>query len=251
MMSQKEKVSVFLIGGQSNALGCSPNLKSDCDFISKNVSLFQDGAYSTKNNLDNSVKNKLVNVSYGLGYDKNHFGLEVGFAKYLEKIRLHKKVIFVKYACDGTYLNCEWASPGSGNSGRCYDGFCEHTFKALELLKKMNYDYSVEGFAWMQGCSDAIKYESAVNYRQNINLFIQDVRKDLQLPDLKIAVGVIKKDYSIMPYYDFVACAQKTLEGKENIVVVETDDLTKLSDKWHYDSFSELELGIRFAKSLI
>ncbi|GHV02524.1 hypothetical protein FACS1894211_14070 [Clostridia bacterium] len=258
-----KNADVYLIGGQSNALGvskCAELPPEDACYVSKTVLLYQSGAFSGARAIDPEVCGRFMYVRPGLGFKRDTFGLELGMARESEG----RDCILLKYACDGSSLFREWRPPSAGETdlplggGFTWErglhghfaGFIEHVRKGLGILQENGVEARIMGMAWEQGNTDAIYETSANGYCDTLIRLVKDIRAELKAPGLPFAIGRLKADYSIMPFADAVRAAQHTAANSlKNIALVEKDDLSAF-DKWHFRAPDEVELGRRYARAL-
>ncbi|QDU27941.1 hypothetical protein ETAA8_30330 [Anatilimnocola aggregata] len=88
--------------------------------------------------------------------------------------------------------------------------------------------YEVAGFIWFQGWNDMINAEYTAEYSTNLQHFIRDVRKDLNVPQLPFVIGQMGVD-GVNPsvgVQKFKAAQAKVLDSpefKSNAALVKTD----------------------------
>ena len=244
-----KSAGVYLIGGQSNALGVSPCAGLPAGFeYNGNALIYQSGAFKGALAVDPAVCGRFIPVIAGLGYSAEFFGLELGMAAGFAD----RQVFLIKYACDGTSLHEEWRPPSAGDIGEHYRGFIVCVNNGLtELKRAYNLIPRLCGLAWMQGESDAINDERAAAYESNLTALINDIRAELNSPGLPVAIGQILAG-KVKPYAETVRAAQAAVaKNVRRTVLVETNGLeTAPGDPWHFSARSELELGKRFASAL-
>ena len=206
-----KKINVWLIAGQSNAVGYGETAN------------YPDG-YSDRDMLDAGIENVLyygkgygndvtsfVPVTFGLGKNATYSGPEIGIATALSESG--EEHVIIKYASGDTQLSATkvtadnnistWTPPSyvaanpditfdGDKIGDLYDGFIATVNEALTKLKADGYTPVVKGLWWMQGERDS-NYGSmtADLYSTLLRALISDVRHD---------VGMISgEDLSDMP----------------------------------------------------
>lgn len=104
-------------------------------------------------------------------------------------------------------------------------------------------------FVWMQGEADARVAASAL-YAENLKGLIQQVRTDLNRPDLTAVIGRISDHQVGNPEWDGVRAAQVNVANDDPLAGwIDTDDLNGDDDNLHYRPLeSRHELGLRFAR---
>ena len=257
---------VILLGGQSNASGCSLD-----EYLKKNVTPEKYEEY--KNGFDNVYINYLsgANVSEGFvkcatlqGELEGAFGPELGLAEKLSELYPDKAFFIVKCAWGGSNLHNQWLSPTSfGKTGEFYKQFIAFTEASLNYLISKNYNAKIAGMCWMQGESDAFSEENAEDYGKNLNNFIEDIRK--KLSSYSADGGIAFADAYIAPNPAFWVYYEAVNRGKDEVaanspqnVIVDTisaglictEEPEGNPDIPHYDSMSEIKLGHLFAEKI-
>ena len=206
-----KKINVWLIAGQSNAVGYGetsnyPDGYSDADMLDAGVEnvLYYGKGYG-------SDITEFVPVTFGLGKNAAYSGAEIGIATALSKSG--EMNVVIKYADGDTQLSAmgvdannniaTWTSPSyiKANSdisfegdkiGDLYDGFIDTVAEAVAKLRRDGYVPTVQGFWWMQGERDGNHGKmTAELYADLLTNLISDVRRD---------VGIITgEDLSEMP----------------------------------------------------
>ncbi|MBQ3016297.1 MAG: metallophosphoesterase [Clostridia bacterium] len=206
-----KKINVWLIAGQSNAVGYGettnyPDGYSDGAILDAGIEnvLYYGKGYG------NDITN-FVPVTFGLGKDASYSGAEIGIATALSKSG--EKHVIIKYANGDTQLSANgvtadnniatWTPPSyieanpdiafdGDKIGDLYDGFISTVKEALTKLEKEGYTPVVQGFWWMQGERDGNHGDMTADlYSTLLKTLISDVRRD---------VGIITgEDLSDMP----------------------------------------------------
>lgn len=206
-----KKINVWLIAGQSNAVGYGetknyPDGYSDGDILDEGIS---NVLYYGKGYGNDSAD--FVPVTFGLGKNAAYSGAEIGIATALSKSG--EQHVIIKYANGDTQLSANgvtadnniatWTSPSyiaanpdiafdGDKIGDLYDGFISTVKEAVTKLEKEGYTPVVQGFWWMQGERDGNHGDmTAELYSTLLKALISDVRHD---------VGIITgEDLSAMP----------------------------------------------------
>ena len=262
-----KKAHVVLLGGQSNASGCSRD-----EYLKKNVSEEKYNEY--KNGYDNVYINYYVsgyNESSGFvkcvslqGEAGGFFGPELGIAEKLNELYPDEQFFIIKCAWGGTNLYEQWLSPSSrGKTGELYQKFVKFVNVSMEYLISKNYDVKIEGMCWMQGESDSFSITHATDYKDNLITFIDDIRKEFSEYASDDGIAFIDAYIADNPLY-WVFCdavnnsKAAVAESSELNVLVDTisagltcsEEPDGEPDLAHYDSMSEIKLGNMFAESL-
>lgn len=231
----------------------------------------------------------LKHVQLGQGLTSNHVGPELGMANELSKhYTASSPAAVFKCGVGGTYLGdwegranntktfggwaspsllAEWEADGKTvhpNAGKLYERLCDTVRTGLAKLRAENYVPQIKGFLWMQGESDTERQEWGMNYAHNLELFIEDLRKDIKeiandenAAQRPFVIGKIAEDFAnrVQPYIDQVRAAEdEVAETLPYVYTVNTDDLHigggNGSDDWHFNAGDVYELGKRFAATV-
>lgn len=260
-----KKARVVILAGQSNAAGCSHDA-----YLQKNVSPEKYAEYSA--GYDNVYINFFASgtnesqgfvkcsVKQGECYMDGCFGPELGMAEKLHELYPDETIFIIKWAWGGTNLFDQWRAPSGGTgAGPLYDGFMQYVKTSLRYLESKNYDVQVEAMCWMQGESDSINEDTALNYGKNLKNLINDVRAELSeyasddgiaFIDAYIAASFFWTHYEIINDEK-----QAVADSSEMNAVIDTiahglsitEEPYDQPDIAHYDSMSEIKLGHLFA----
>ena len=258
---------VILLGGQSNASGCSLD-----EYLKKNVSAEKYAEY--QNGYDNVYINYLsgANVSGGFvkcatlqGELEGGFGPELGMAEKLHELYPDETIFIIKCAWGGTNLFEQWLSPSSrGSTGDLYKKFVAFVNSSVKYLESKNYDVKIEGMCWMQGESDSFSEENAAAYEENLKNFIKDIRKKFDRYASEDGIAFVDAYIADLPAYwvfgDLVNESKYAVSctSPMNVVIdtvgnglVTTNEPTETPDIPHYDSLSQIKLGNLFAEEIV
>ena len=264
---QGKKARVILLGGQSNAAGCSHD-----EYLKKNVSEEKYSEY--KNGYENVYINYFStehNQSYGFvkcatgqGDSNKLFGPELGVAEKLHELYSNEMIFIIKWAWSGSNLYEQWLSPSSnGKVGKFYKQFISYVELSLKYLISKDYDVKIEGMLWMQGESDSFSTKNATEYEFHLNNLIKDIRDYFIHYASQDGIAFIDAYISNNPilwvYCDLVnESKQKVADSSELNVVIDTNAHGLVCnsephgsiDYAHYDSLSEIKLGHLFAENI-
>lgn len=260
-------VRVVLLGGQSNASGCSRD-----DYLQKYVSEEKYEEY--KNGYDNVYINYLSGAKMSNGFVKcatlqgeveGCFGPELGIAEKLHEAYPDETIFIIKCAWGGTNLYEQWLSPSSkGKTGDLYKQFVEFVNTSIDYLESKNYNVKIEAMCWMQGESDSFSTEQGENYEIRLTNFISDIRREFKQyasnNGIAFVDAYIADNPALWIYCDLVNASKKAVADSSKInVVIDTiaHGLTcdrepeGVPDIAHYDSMSGIKLGNLFAEEAI
>lgn len=246
------RVRVFLLGGQSNAVGhaVANELPPESFFPQADLDLFNNfpgGAYS------------MGAVRPGLSRSGS-FGPEISMGRWLADHYAERepdtRVAIIKYAHGGTNLYAQWQAGGDGKPGGDgpeYQIFQDTVAVGMATLaeKYPDAELSIEGMAWMQGESDCNDNE-APNYAANLAAFINDVRATYRA-DLPFVVGRLSANQTNRqpgPLAIVMAAQTAVAEADPRVGLVDTDDFGLLSDDLHFSTPGILDMGVAFAEEL-
>ncbi len=263
-----QKARVILLGGQSNASGCSRD-----DYLKKNVSEEKYAEY--ENGYNNIYINYYVsgwNDSRGFvkcaarqGELNGYFGPELGMAERLAELYPDEKIFIIKCAWGGTNLFEQWLSPSSkGKTGALYKQFTDYVNKSMKYLISKNYDVEIEAMCWMQGESDSFSTEHATGYAEHLTNFIADIRKEFNRYASDDGIAFVDAYIADNPVYwvycDLVNESKRTVAAESPMnVLIDTvaaglkcsEEPEDTPDNAHYDSMSQIKLGRMFADEAV
>ena len=225
---------VFLLGGQSNALGRAPSSGLPVSPVNLQMPqvdiLFYFGS-------------TLTTIRPGSGSETSEFGPEVSFGRAIADALPADNIAIIKYAAGGTALYNDWA-PGSGPN---YTTFRNTVTAGLAAIQAAGHTTEIVGMLWHQGESDAIEGQQAA-YQTNLTAFITDIRSHYG-PNLPFLIGEIRRSNG--PAFVTVADAQIAVAAAApNLAFVPASDLS-FWDTYHFDAPSQVTLGQRFATAYL
>lgn len=257
---------VILLGGQSNASGCSWD-----EYLQKNITAEKHAEY--KAGYDNVYINYLSGPRMSEGFIKcatlqgepeGTFGPELGLADKLHEMYPNKTFFIIKCAWGGTNLYSQWLSPTSkGMTGSLYKQFISFVNTSVDYLISKNYDVKIEGMCWMQGESDAFTKKHSEKYAEHLSNLIGDIRNEFSQyateDGIAFVDAYIADTPGVWPYYEAVNRGKDEVAGRSPMnVVIDTiaaglectEEPEGALDLAHYDSMSEIKLGHLFAEAL-
>lgn len=209
---------VFLLIGQSNMAGRAPLEEADKTPIEGVMLLNAEGKWEAAvNPLNRYATDRKVLSMQQLGPGD-------GFARTLHKELPDQSIGLIVNARGGS--NIDLWKPGQ----TLYD----HT---LQRIRKLETKPKFAGVIWHQGESNANDPE----YLNKLEELVNNLRKDLENPDLPFVAGEVHKD---LPVNGLMKQLPQKLQGT---AVVSADKLTVLGDNVHFDRAGQKELGRRYA----
>lgn len=284
-------IDVYLVGGQSNAAGCSKATGVSGTFgnimYAGEVERTLDGS-GVKHFYINDFADYPTAVTVGFGIYSDRIGPEFGMAKVLDSVySSDNKAMIFKSAAGGTslrdarteldmtygnwYPRSMWAKgftpdPSKAPTGVQYKRFVDNFRTVYGELKANGYEPRIKGMAWMQGENDLGAPDA---YKVLIKAFIADIRtdiaeitgndEDLTMPFVigEIATTVGEYNNPLVPAFNDM---QREV-AKEGVCVytVPTADLiindangnTANGDLYHFSGKDMVTLGERFAEKLL
>lgn len=221
--AQSNALPVYLIMGQSNAVGYSPKVEE------LPVAMQQAG--------DDLIWSggRWIPLAPMAGYQtEGSFGAEVSFGASMPAVGV------VKVAKGATSLAVDWA-PGSALYARAVA-----EARAAAASRPVRF----VAVLWVQGESDAFSAEWANAYAENLRTLVSNLRRDLDAPDLLFVVGRVNPSG---PTYDAnigTVRAAIMAPGINNYTWLDLDSLTKAPDRLHYDTAGQVLIGQMFAEAV-
>lgn len=236
----EQPVLLVLLGGQSNMAGVGRVADLDDKWLEPfaAVPVWHDGAWRP-------VKPGLV------GHKPEYFGPEVSLARALHEAWPDRDVRLIKHAVSGRNLAVHWAA----NKGYHYKRLNAEIKAAVADLDAAGRDYQFAGMLWLQGESDTRKPDYAAAYERNLRDLVAAIRHDTKTPKLPFVIGRITPHYDSTPPAGNaqVRAAQEAVAAADDHVVwFDTDDVEMADyNPGHYGSQGQLELGRRYAETLV
>lgn len=254
---------VYLIMGQSNASGVSPQsfLKTSEPAIYQKYSEGNSKVLISYD-CDERIESNFVPTKFGFGNTEEFFGPEIGIA---EKIEQERTTYIIKATYSGSCLRTQYVDH-QGNTNKLYKRFSTFISKQLFALKSQGKNPRVRGMFWMQGESDTF-LDKKDRYQRAERFFVDYIREDLNLwiydyfnfVDAYIFTGGTWPEAEIIN-----DCKQQLADTNEHWYCVKTngEDETAIKlnlksetgegdDVAHYDSKSELLLGLTAGEYLL
>jgi hypothetical protein len=247
-------IDIILIGGQSNAVGCTDVVTLDenlRNFVFPNVCLYEEGNFAS------FYQEKVMKgVKCGMGHNPTQMGIEYGISCRLSEAT-QKDVGLIRFAYGGTTLFFHWQTEYEGDptttieKGYCYHNFLKTVKNGLQAYKAEGYNPIIRGMVWMQGETDATTKEMATVYELNMRTLFEKLRENIQ-PDLKIIVGEIATRNENAPYSDEIRRIQKkVVDEDKNCYFLSTKDIPIGHDGFHFDGNQDYALGLRFGEYIL
>lgn len=240
----KSKVRVFILAGQSNMVGYGKIDDSENDPGSL-VDVIQNDIDGTWSEIGEENKWKTLedtylyfanagdtirsNITVGQGANSNLIGPELMFAHQLDEY-YDDPVVIIKTAWGGKSLAEDFRPPSAGGTtGEFYNSMIEIV---NEVTQNLNTefpeigvsDFELTGFAWFQGWNDGASDDFLNEYESNLYHLVNDVRSDLDSPDLPVVIAnsghggfKISNDLWVQDMQTIVSVAQENVGCNDSI----------------------------------
>lgn len=262
-------VYVYLIGGQSNAVGNGylDDLERKDMKEYPNVYYYSDGDHANE-----QCRGKLLHVtaSYGQGRHIYSFGMEYGMGKIFtqeyEKDNIKRAII--KYAYDGSHIKVyedgkDWNVYDDAGTRYHYNQWLKTVNDGLEKLEDEGYTPVIKGFAWMQGESD----HTLSDYQVRLEALRDKARQDLNAPNMQFVMGEIAfENYGEINYVNnaihaiaaaqptlcqYVACGNLATRCKKSACLSKQSPQGGPYDYLHWSGKNMLRIGEMFAQAFL
>lgn len=277
-------INVYLIGGQSNAVGYG--MDDAADKVSSLDSRYTDGFSNVlyygvhERNNNSPVYTEFVPVKLGIGETKIRSGAEIGIANVLGDTDTMNAVIKCARGASWLYPDTNanvsiqygtWTPPSyiarhnvstvNNSVGNMYVSFINTVIRGLEMLEEQGYTPVIKGMWWMQGEAESNNNKYASKYVELLTDLINDVRSDLSeitgidLSNMPFVAGHIYRNPDYTPNSDIetINNAQKTVaQTLNNVSVVDIKNCSALRqhDAWHFDAMTQKWFGEQFMSEL-
>lgn len=121
---------------------------------------------------------------------------------------------------------------------------------AVRRAKAALADGVLNGILWHQGESDCTSLKNAESYGQRLTQMFQDLRADLEAPDVPIVVGQLG-EFLQLPYTKTVQDTIKDMPQQlPHVGYADSQGLKDKGDSLHFTAEAERELGHRYAEAM-
>ena len=231
-------MKVFLLAGQSNMRGQSrTDLLDDTMLPIKNLIFYE-----------NSCSPSQVGFNYKKSSVFTH-GPEIGFADQMCRHLEGEEFIIIKYSENGSSLY-DWSPKWNKKQAKITEmpSYGSLYNKATNVVDSVleQYQTTLSGICWMQGCRDSKFKRPANEYFDNFKLLIESFRK--RYGDIPVAYGKVSPPGDgRFKYKDIVRAHQERASVEIlKMTIICTDEFEK-PDNLHYGLSGNLSLGKSFA----
>ncbi|MEM8712432.1 MAG: sialate O-acetylesterase [Planctomycetota bacterium] len=184
------------------------------------------------------------------------FGPEIGFAQEIGRIT-GARCAFIKVAFSGTSLARDWDPARVNEEESCYRALLDESRRALDALRLGDrraglcgtgvVEIRLRALLWVQGESDANE-EDAARYEARLEALIRALRQDLSAPDLAAVVTVNDQFGGTgRPPVMRVVEAQRAVAARDSSVVFTHASAASRANGAHFDAQGTLWLGRQMA----
>ncbi|MGV8139725.1 MAG: sialate O-acetylesterase [Mangrovibacterium sp.] len=276
----KEKpVKVFILSGQSNAVGYNDigELRTKPVHLNDLTGEHSPVLFWPGTNALPEFSGKWITLRPGVSeiaaegaYKGGCFGPEIGFALTMSGVIPGEQLAIIKYAVGATGIarskdyhdyipgfekfddkGKNWSPPAKGKqAGLLYQELVKNIKAALDSLNRRGVSYEICGFLWMQGEHEAgISKKMAEDYDVLLSQFRKSIRSDLRLKRLPFVVGEINSHS--WAFGDKARESQsKACREDKHTILIKTVDLPRgsVGGLAHFDADGMMELGKRFSQ---
>jgi hypothetical protein len=240
-----EPIQVYLLAGQSNMLGAGKFWELPTEPF--NYLTPQSVSYSYDLDIGAKVSNGFEQLRPGVYL--NSFGPELSFGRFVDEASA-APIGIIKVAAGGTSLALDWDPEAPAPGRALYPRMLQHVTNALASLGGEGTDYQVAGVLWVHGESDT-SAAVAPAYHDNLTDFIQQVRTDLNNPQLPFYIGRLNRGANL-PNVKVIRQAQADVAREDPYTIaVDLDALPLRYDSVHYTPDGLLGLGEVLANAVI
>ena len=277
--AEAKKYRVFYLGGQSNmdGYGFVKELPEELQKPVEGVYIFHGNTRKDTADIGGQGVWEVLKPGHGTGHKSTtegnrlseRFGVEITFARELQRLMPDENIALIKYSRGGTSIHCDAAGKfgcwdpdfSAGNGINQYDHFLatvRNAYATDDIDGDGERDELIPaGILWMQGESDANMKISAETYAGNLKRLIDLIRAAFLRDDLPVVIGRISDsgnddDGKVWDYGNTVRWQQARFVSRDgNAALITATDNYSYSDKWHYDTQGYMDLGRKFAKSMV
>ena len=277
--AEKPEINVWLIGGQSNAVGYANDVTEEQAQDNRYFEGFDNVLYY---GYSEKFVPEIEKVAFGQGQGLNKAGAEIGIAEALGDSGTMN--IVIKYAQGATYLYPNTTSKYSVNygtwtpptyiknhgidtagtkTGLLYTNFLDTVEATCKELDEMGYKPVVRGMWWMQGEAECSNETEASAYAELLETLIKDVRRDVgkitgeDLSNMPFAFGKIYRNPTAtqLAHLNTVTACQAQVAAIEglNAILVDPTDCAGLGqhDSWHFNAATQAFFGTSLVNSTL
>ena len=267
MQTTAAPVDIYILTGQSNALGTTELEGPDCvpapDSADAGIRIFWSNVNPTNNlyppilygNSGGAFVSLQMQQGDG-GANPMFWGPEFGFARTLYNSGRTNFVIIK--ACRGGGGNSYWDKSTfetNSSSGHMWGHLRDTVGAALNALSKEGQTFNVRGFLYIQGESNSSAEAAVADIRlvqlvSNLTTQI-NARYPGAAHGMRAVLGEIAASQSCASLQTTTKKQSAVAKANDKIIFVGTRELPLKSDKLHFGKHAKLEIGKRMAKCFL
>ena len=225
----KESFHIYLLMGQSNMVGRDTRGLPSNENNPRILLLDTNGQWVVAKD---PLHPKIGSIDSGIGPG-------MSFAEQMIKADSNVTIGLVPCAVGGTPLR-RWVKGGD-----LYEN-------AISLAKVAAKSGVLKGVLWHQGESDSDQKENAESYQARLTQMFQDLRTDLNTPDLPVVVGQLGMflESEKHPYVETVRTALRQMPAAlPHAGYADSAGLGDKGDQLHFNAEAQREFGRRYAEA--
>ena len=268
--AKTEKVDLFIVAGQSNAVGFDANsVDLPEDSGDEKVRFWYRAGDPPPDKHDVTSGDRWITLrpqprgnplpkeggmprQYGnFANPEGGFGPEFGFSRKLRELQPNRRIAIVKAAFSGTGLGKDWDPNDPGESGSCYRAMITELDNAMAAAVAEGMELNPKALLWVQGESDA-NPEDVARYSDRLTAMIASLRKKLGAPNLAALIAV-NTQFSLgqNPHMPKIVDAQKAAAESDPLIVYVDTAKAPVVNYAHFSSEGTLDVGHWFAEALV
>lgn len=245
-----DTVDLYIISGQSNAFESRVEPTDDVhnDLLQPDFGIrysFYDMFYGNATDWGSLRPRSLSSPTPGQG-----IGLEMSFGLAMDQAR-DNPIAIIKAWRGGANLDQDF-DPEATDGIMAYPSMMTYITTQIDLLHTQGHTVNIEGFAWVQGESDADGGTAmAGRYGANLAGLIDALRTDLNAPSMPFIYNRLNNgvDYINKPG---VRAGQEWVSANvPHVVMLDVDAVPLGPDLHHYGVHSKITLGEMFADAML
>ena len=186
-------------------------------------------------------------------------GPELSFARKVSG-SVDAPLAIIKCAAGGTHLGGDW-NPDQPSGFEMYPLMLDLVQSSLDLLDQQGISYRLEGFMWHQGENDMFEASYMARYGDNLAHFLQCLRRDLKVPDLRCYLGELCTKtiwgMDLRPRMHAISLGQKQVAREDPLTqYVQTSHIGveighPVGLHYHYGTLGQLQHGVNYADAYL
>jgi hypothetical protein len=242
--AQAAPIKVFIIAGQSNAVGGGVYPSLEPSLVDPQASLYQFALHALQE-IESPNWGQLRPLNPELQSSGGRYGAELSFGQAMQR-RLGEPVAIIKVAANATSLGSRWLP----SLNDLYPWMINKVNSSLGQLASLGYQPEVSGLVWIQHEGDAGVQVLAELYDDHLLAFAAAARTDLGAPTMPFLFNQVHADLA-RNYATIVRQSQLNALAADPLMrMLNADDLTLNPDFVHFTSETHMEIGRRFADLL-